>query len=36
VEAINEILVADNDLELGAQASDVEDKFEENEEEQQQ
>jgi hypothetical protein len=30
VEAISEILVADNDLESGAQASDVEDEFEED------
>jgi hypothetical protein len=36
VEAISEILVADTDLESGAQASGVEDKFEEEDEEQQQ
>jgi len=32
-EAINEILVADTDLESGAEASNVEDCFEEEEEE---
>ena len=35
-EAISEILVADTDSESGAEASDVEDYFEEEEEEQQQ
>ena len=33
--AISDILVADTDLESGAQASDVEDEFEEEEEKQQ-
>jgi hypothetical protein len=35
-EAISEILVADTDSESGAEASDVEDYFEEEEEEEQQ
>jgi hypothetical protein len=34
-EATSEILVADTDSELGAEASDIEDKFEEEEEQQQ-
>jgi len=35
-EAISEVLVFDTNLETGAEASDVEDNFEEEEEEQQQ